>query len=382
MASLLVDGLPLLGNLTGIGRYTLEVARRIREDQGFRTYFYYGYISSRLCNREEDQGVTRGLSLVRDRVASLGTPRKVLRRLLEEASRFDPRRFDIYWAPNMALLPRLCEKSRFCVLTLHDFSWLLHPQWHPAERVAYLHKVFFPGVERAARIITGSRFIRDQGVELCGVAPSRIEVIYHGVDHALFRPYPREELEAFRRHRGLPQKFLFFAGTLEPRKNLVRLLDAFAELPHRVRSEYALVLGGAKGWKDEAILQSLERMGSSVYSLGYLPSRDLAFLYNLADLFVFPSLYEGFGIPPLEAMACGTPVVVGRNSSLPEVCGDAGAYVDAEDTASMAEVLEGLLEDPARREEMSRQGIAQAKKFSWEESARRHGEVFAALLER
>ena len=382
MAWLLVDGLPLLGNLTGIGRYTFEVARRIREDETFRTYFYYGYISSRLHNREEAQGVTRGLSGVRDRVTSLGMPRRVLRRLLQEASRFDPRRFDIYWTPNMDLMPRLCEKSRFSVLTLHDFSWLLYPQWHPAERVTHLHNVFLPGVERAAKIITGSRFIRDQGVELCDIDPSRIEVIYHGVDHTLFRPYPREELEAFRQHRGLPQKFLFFAGTLEPRKNLVRLLEAFASLPSKLRSEYALVLGGAKGWKDEAILQSLERMRSSVYSLGYLPYRDLAFLYNLADLFVFPSLYEGFGIPPLEAMACGTPVLVGNNSSLPEVCGDAGAYVDAEDAASMARVLEELLEDPAKRNEMSRRGIAQAKKFSWEESARRHGEFFAALLER
>ena len=344
-------------------------------------FFYYGYISSRLRTGGEPEGFSRGLAFAKKHMASLGLPRKMLRQFLEKVSRFDPRKFDIYWAPNMALMPGFCEKSRFSVLTLHDFSWLLYPEWHPRERVKLLEKIFPPGLERADRIITGSRFIREQGVKFFGLDPHRIEVIHHGVDHDLFRPYPKEDLENFRKNRGLPRRFVLFTGTLEPRKNVVRLVEAFLNLSGKLRSSCSLVLAGARGWRDAAILESLERGGASVHPLGYVSSRELAFLYNLAEIFVYPSLYEGFGLPPLEAMACGTPVVTGNNSSLPEVCGTGAIYVNAENSEEISASLEILLENPELRNRMIRAGLRQAERFSWDIAARKHREIFASLLE-
>nr|WP_256502708.1 glycosyltransferase family 1 protein [Desulfuromonas sp. KJ2020] len=175
----------------------------------------------------------------------------------------------------------------------------------------------------------------------------------------------------------LPSRFVLFVGSIEPRKNLLRLLQAYQLLSDRLRREVKLVLAGFRGWENREVMAILKKLEGDVHYLGYVTEQDLAALYNLADLFVYPSLYEGFGLPPLEAMACGCPVLVSRIASLPEVCGEAAAYLDPENVEEMTAELTRLLEDGTARGQLATKGLERAQLFSWERSAREHLAVFA-----
>lgn len=379
LPSLLVGGISLLGDLTGIGRYAFEIARRLASDEEIRTSFYYGYISSRLRASESGEAVGDGISSAKKRIARCPWAKRALRRLLESASILYPGEFDIYWEPNIAPISALCAKSGSVVATVHDFSWLLYPQWHPGERSSYFKKIFPKGIAKVDKIITVSHFVREEAIALFNLDPAAIEVIHNGVDHSTFHPYHPDESEPFRKALALPRRFILFVGTLEPRKNVVRLIEAFRRLPARMRAECPLLLAGATGWENDDTLRLLRECSAFVHHLGYVRNRELALLYNLAEAFVFPSLYEGFGLPPLEAMACGTPVVVSRAGSLPEICGDAPLFVDPTDEDSIAAALETIIEDREERERRIFAGFQRAALFSWDESASRHRRLFLSL---
>ena len=214
---------------------------------------------------------------------------------------------------------------------------------------------------------------------LLHVPAGRIRVIYPGVD-ADFRPLPPEEVEDFRRRRGLPERYFLYVGNLEPRKNLLRLVQAYARLRP---SGVPLILAGARGWGYAELFQEVEALGLAdrVLFPGFIPREELPLWYNGAEAFFYPSLYEGFGLPPLEAMACGTPVVVSTAASLPEVVGTAGLQVAAEDVEAMAETMRRLLEEPELRAELGRRGLAQARNFRWEKMARETADLYRQLLE-
>jgi glycosyltransferase involved in cell wall biosynthesis len=207
---------------------------------------------------------------------------------------------------------------------------------------------------------------------------TKVEVVYNGVDPS-FRPLPADEVGAFRRERGLPDRFILFVGTLEPRKNVARLVEAYARLPER---RPALVLVGGKGWLYDEIFGRVEALNLSreIHCAGYVPADDLPWWYNAAELFVYPSLYEGFGLPPLEAMACGTPVVTSTASSLPEVVGSAGLMVDPTEIEELTTAMERMLKDRDMRQQMRAAGLAQAQRFSWVETARRTVETYRRAL--
>jgi glycosyltransferase involved in cell wall biosynthesis len=200
-----------------------------------------------------------------------------------------------------------------------------------------------------------------------GLSPGKVDVVYNGVD-ADFRPLPPAQIASFRAKQGLADRFILFLGTLEPRKNVTGLIEAYARLsPPRP----PLVLVGGKGWLYDTVFARVEALGLSgdVHFVGYVPAEDLPLWYNAATVFVYPSLYEGFGLPPLEAMACGTPVVVSAASSLPEVVGEAGLLVDPERVEALAEAIERMIADSDLREEMRSAGLARAAGFSWEATA-------------
>jgi glycosyltransferase involved in cell wall biosynthesis len=183
-----------------------------------------------------------------------------------------------------------------------------------------------------------------------------------------------------RRRYSLPEHFIFFTGSLEPRKNLKNLIQAYSGLDKRIRKDIKLVLAGFKGWQNKEIMALLRKVKSDVFYLGYVSDAALRDLYNLATLFVYPSFYEGFGLPPLEAMACGCPVVVSNAASLPEVCGGAAYYVDPYNIESIAEGIHKVLTDEALRQSLIEKGLERAKLFSWEKSAKKHIEVFDEVL--
>ncbi|MDE3090567.1 MAG: glycosyltransferase family 4 protein, partial [Chloroflexota bacterium] len=215
-----------------------------------------------------------------------------------------------------------------------------------------------------------------------GADPRRVVVDYCGFDAAFHPATHPQETKMFRAQHRLPDKFILHVGTIEPRKNIARLVRAFARAKRAARLPHRLVLVGARGWKYaevDAVIEQ-ENMQNEVVFAGYVPQDELPLWYRAADLFVYPSLYEGFGLPSLDAMASGTPVVTSNAAALPEVVGDAALLVAPEDEAALADAIVCALTDPARREAMSARGLAQAAKFSWARAARETADIYRAVL--
>lgn len=264
------------------------------------------------------------------------------------------------------------------VVTIHDLSFIRFPEmFRPANRI-YLSMMTRLSVRRARRIIAVSAHAASETHQLLGVPKERVDVVYHGVKEE-FHPRSAEEVAAFHRRQGLPERFVLFVGTLEPRKNLTRLVEAFA----RVRDgRTKLVLAGGKGWLYDDLFARVEELGlgDEVIFPGYVKNEDLPLWYNAATLMAYPSLYEGFGLPVLEAQACGTPVLTSNVSSLPEAAGDAALLVDPYDVSSLAEGLHRLLSESDLRRGLSERGLAHAGQFSWYQAAEETSRVYRRAL--
>jgi glycosyltransferase involved in cell wall biosynthesis len=287
---------------------------------------------------------------------------------------------DIFHSPDFVLPP--VRRAR-TILTVHDLSFIRYPQCADANLRAYLNKVVPRSVHRADLVLADSHSTKDDLMELLAVEPARIEVVYPGVEERFHPIEDQTLLEQVRNRYNLPPRFILGLGTLQPRKNFTRLIEAYSLLVIRYPSLH-LVIAGGKGWLYEEIFATVERLGleEKVVFPGFVADEHLPALYNLADLFVFPSLYEGFGLPPLEAMACGTPVITSDASSLPEVVGQAGLMVEATDVESLAEAMQRVLEDDALREGMIARGLEQARKFTWGKAAAKLLSLYETLGER
>jgi glycosyltransferase involved in cell wall biosynthesis len=267
------------------------------------------------------------------------------------------------------------------VLTVHDASLFLYSHTHPRRRLLAMRLILPLVARRAAAVITVSEHARRDLLRVLRLPPEKVEVVYQAAP-ATFQPiHSRRQLVHLRRKYRLPQDFILFVGTLEPRKNLVRLLRAFEQV-RRCGYRHRLVLVGARGWLMDDFDREMERLGlaEAVQHLGYVAATDLPGLYNLAALFVFPSLYEGFGLPALEAMACGTAVLTSNNSGLREICGDAAYLVDPTDQENLAEGMIELLADSARRTELSWRGLARARDFSWRQTAIQTQAIYEGIV--
>ncbi|MCY4020192.1 MAG: glycosyltransferase family 1 protein [Chloroflexi bacterium] len=276
------------------------------------------------------------------------------------------RRFDLYHA--LAFVAPLYLKAPM-VVTVYDLSFLLFPDRLSPARRWYLRNFTALTCRRALRVLAISRSTATDLARLLGVNPGKIDVTPLGYDRSVFRPLPAAAVKQFRARQGLPDRFWLFVGTLEPRKNLVMLLRAYARLPRAGR--LPLILVGGKGWMTDDVFTTIERDGlqDSVRHVGFVPAADLPLWYNSAEAFLYPSIYEGFGLPVLEAMACGTPVLTADISSLPEVVGDAGLCLPPEDTEPWTAALVNIKQDLDWREEARERGLYRAKRFSWERTA-------------
>ncbi len=265
------------------------------------------------------------------------------------------------------------------VITLHDLSFFRHPAFFKRANRLYLGTMTPLACRRAAAVIAVSEFTAREAVALMGVAPERVHVITHGVDPR-FCPLPSAEVARFRAAQGLPERFILHMGTLEPRKNLARLVQAFAQ---GAPADVHLVLAGGRGWLYETIFAEVTRLGvqDRVHFPGYIPAETQALWYNAADLFAYISLYEGFGLPVLEALACGTPTLASATTALPEASGDAALTVPPDDVAAIADGLARLLRDDPLRAELRERGLAHAARFSWEATAQRTAALYRRIIE-
>ena len=286
-------------------------------------------------------------------------------------------RLDLFHSPDFVLPPT--SGNIPTLLTVHDLSFVHFPHVYPQSLVGYLNQVVPWSVRRATHILADSEATRRDLITLYKTPESKITVLYPGVS-VDFQPVSSDKrLAAIRRKYGLgSQPYVLTVGTVQPRKNYELLVRAFAKLPEH----YTLAIAGGKGWLDEGLSAEIanHNLEKRVHLLGFVDDADLPALYSAASLFVMPSIYEGFGLPLLEAMACGVPVVSSDRSSLPEVVGDAGVLLPADDEAAWTDAMREVLQDTGRRMEMVGRGAIRAHKFTWKSAATQLKSIYDQLL--
>ena len=277
---------------------------------------------------------------------------------------------DVFYSPDFLLPPSFARRK---LVTVHDLSYVRVPECFPAPLLNYLNRAVPRSVARADMILADAASTQRDLIDVYRVPPEKIRVLYSGVDP---RFHPNVSVESRARVRELThgKPYLLSVSTIQPRKNYVRLIEAFAKITSDKLpiTDLQLVISGAKGWMFEAVFQAVERLNlrDRVLFPDFVSDDDLPALYAGATLFVYPSLYEGFGLPVAEAMACGAPVVSSNASSLPEVGGDAVLYFDPRNVDAIAETIRRALSDESLQNYLRARGIAQAKKFSWDQAAR------------
>ncbi len=271
--------------------------------------------------------------------------------------------------------------TRKSVVTVYDLSFLHFPDAFKPWKQFYLSLFVRMSARKADRVIAISEHTRRDVIRLWKVPGDRVSVAYGGVSPD-FRPLPPEDVSRFKEKHGIPEKFFLYLGTLEPRKNLPRLVEAYARAYGQDRSLPPLVIAGARGWYYDEIFARVQALAleDRVFFPGFIPEEDLVLWYNAAEVFVYPSLYEGFGLPVLEAMACGKPVISSNAASLPEVVGEAGVMVPPEDVHALGQAMLSLWRDLDWRRSLASKAAKRARCFSWEETARATVAAYRAVF--
>src|SRR2546423_3404098 len=372
-----LDAIPLTEARAGVGHYTLELARalaRAAPSDEFELAYPSVFPPIDLLEKET---LPPNLKAARVRVGALsrhwwsvGLPRYARRRGFRL---FHGTNYDVpLWG------------GAATVLTVHDLSLLLHPETHERRRVNRARRRL-PLMARAAdAVVTPTESVRREVCERLRVAPSQGFAV-HEAAREFFRPLKFEETEETRLRLGAGEEFLLAVGTIEARKNLASLVAAFEEvLRARPARQLRLVVAGGRGWMSEPLFEAVERSPARerILLTGYLSDEDLRPLYSSCRAFVYPSLYEGFGLPPLEAMSCGAPVVARRTPAGAEGTGGAGPLVHPQDPFDIARAIIGLLDDERARRELSDAGLRRAADFSWERTARTTLDVYGEAMKR
>ena len=372
-----LDISPAVHHRAGIGRYARELAAALAE---LETQDHFAAFYNRASVARLEPPFDRFRCLPLDQGDKPWRLRVMWAYLL---GIFQDRLFpgvDLFHATDH-LLPRLSRIRT--VFTLHDLTFRLYPQTHSRWNRWFL-TLMMPRFLRAAdAVIADSESTRRDAVRLYGIDAAAIQVIYPGVS-AHFRPIqPEDTVRVCQRH-GLPQPFFLYVGTIEPRKNLIRLLEAYSEVKRSLSGSMPkLVMVGKKGWlygDFDRKLSSLGLEGEVVFP-GHLPDADLPAVYSAAAVFVYPSLYEGFGLPPLEAMACGAPVICSNTSSLPEVVGEAAITVNPDDGQALAEAMRRVLGDNRVKAELGAKGRERASRFTWRKTAEATLDLYRSVLQ-
>jgi glycosyltransferase involved in cell wall biosynthesis len=370
-----LDGYPLCEPLTGVGHYTFELARALARNfpsDHFELIAPFDFHPSVSAHVEYEQIpnlnlVSLGVKSVRGRWWSFYLPRYLKRSAL-----------DLFHGTNYEL--PLWNRRR-TVLTVHDLSSLLYPELHRRQLVRRMRLRLPLAVKLAKAIITPTEAVKRELCARLKVKPGKVTAI-HEAPRESFHPVQRDESARVRQRFGIEDDFLLFVGTLEPRKNLPALLRAFGQILKETNLRPQLVVAGGEGWlMDETFaLMCDEGLRARLCLTGYLHDDELRALYSSCSAFIYPSLYEGFGLPPLEAMACGAPVIAGQISALQETLGETALLVDPLDANALANTIIGLLQDGKRRDEVIAKGHDRVKAFRWDRAAIATHQVYSQVL--
>lgn len=361
---------------TGIGQYLVELVQALAAYPEFELTLFNGWDYSSELPAAALPGYSRASGLIKRWVPNA----YALRRLIEQ-QRFNrgSAGVDLYHDPSLWPF----EFDGPMVMTLHDLTHVHFPETQPDDRLAEIERHAARSVERAQRILVDSAFIGEEVCRHYGVSAERVVVAPLGCA-ARFHPRTSAQLLAPLQTLDLqPGRYLLCVGTLEPRKNLQLALRAYQRLPEALRAQYPLVIVGMPGWRAEQLAEPLQRALASgqVRLLGYQADTTISELLAGARLLLFPSLYEGFGLPVLEAMASGTPVILSRSSALPEVAGDAGTYIDPQDERACAEAIQQLIDDLPEWQRRRTAGLLRADEFSWQRCAAITAGVYRHVVE-
>jgi len=365
------------GQQTGVGEYTVQLLRAL-----FRSDTENEYILLTSGMRRPDLPLPTPFSHIH-----VAAPNKLLNASIAFArrptlDRLVGGRIDLVFLPNLNFVaPNPLIPT---VLTIHDLSWKHSPQYY-SHKMRLWHRTVQPArlIGDAARVIVPSQSTHDDLVRAFQKSSDQIAVVPHGIDSA-FQPRPEPRDHGVRSRYNLPKRYALYMGTLEPRKNIAAILDAVAAYRERTRDDLHLVLAGGWGWnaRDLKTRLATRYAQQTIHHLGYVPSQDRPALYRNAAVFIWPSKYEGFGLPILEAMACGTPVITSHTSSMPEVAGSAAILIDPFDPRDITVALEHLLHSKNLSARLRSAGLERAKTFSWDTAARRTLDVFASAAKK
>ena len=373
------------GRKTGVGHHTAELVRQLPRHAGADQLWCFPPDWALRCRT-----LLTGLGNGKPRATASGGGRSrlgwalgLLRRYGWAVSAWQFQRFcvrhgiDLYHEPNHIAYP--CELPTVC--TVHDLSVLLHPEWHPADRVAHHGRHFEETVRRCCHLITVSDFTRDEVIEFLGVPPERVTCVYNGM-RANLKPLPRPEVEATLQRLGLPPRYLLHVGTIEPRKNLLLLLRAYCSLPAAVRERWPLLLVGGWGWNVGAVQEywQAEARHRGVVHVGYVPDEALAAIYNGARALLCASFYEGFGLPPVEMLTCGGAVICSTAGALVETAGPCAHLVDPQDSDGWRAAMLRVVEDDDWWQDLRRGTVEAARPFTWENAAIQTWAVYRRAL--
>jgi len=370
-----IDGLILSDPLTGIGHYTLELARHLALNNRSDEYLL---ISTRPLSASINSLAEKPANLAIRRATvnpftrhwwSIGLPRFIRKN-----------RIELFHGTNFEVpLRQLCPT----VLTIHDLSAFLHSETQLEKVVDRMRRRLPLMAHAATLIVTPSAAVRDEVQEHLSIPSDKIMVVKEAA-RDLFKRLDAEQINGTRNRLGIEGDFLLCVGTLEPRKNLLTLVRAFEEVLHKTGGALNLVLAGRSGWLMQDFTDYLSHSSARnrIILTGYVSDQDLCALYSSCLAFVYPSIYEGFGLPPLEAMACGAPVIASRVPSIGEVVGSVALRVDPLSTEELAGAIVALRDDPGLRAQLSAAGKSRAKEFSWDRTARAMREIYQEAMER
>ncbi len=355
---------PCYWDRTGIGTYTYELAKRMKNKDGVEFCGNVFNFLGRKNNEELMAGIT--MPVRENKLLHYGIYRRIWRYLPVPHECMFPGKVDLSVFFNFIVPPNIRGKV---ITTVHDLTYLRYPETMKKSNYQHLTRGMDYSVKRSDKIVTVSHFSKQEIQKYLKVPEEKISVVYN----APSLTERTADYDAVCKKYGIRGDYILFVGTIEPRKNVARLLRAFDLLKGDSKIPHQLVLAGGKGWQDEQIFQTFQRIKCSddIVFTGYVSAEEKNTLYQNASAFVFPSIYEGFGIPPLEAMTWGCPVVCADAASLPEVVGEAAELVDPLDETSIARGILRILSDHDRTSGLIQKGKLRAKEFSWERSAER-----------